>query len=250
MNIVKKFLDYFEANFSKPRISCWRTIYVNLRTLPFSQAINFPVRIYGRVKLANLSGRIQIPGGEVLRIGRNGAGYVNAPAGRLFIGEHGVLKVGKQVRFSQGCNIFVGNGATLEVGDYSTMGDNAKVICYRHITIGCHCDLTWETQTTDFNSHFIEDVDSSEILPIIKEVCIGDYCWIGNRSSVMPGTRLPNRTIVTSNSLLNKDYTLNLKSYSLIGGIPAKLLKTDVRRIYDTDRERQLMKNLCQVQKQ
>ena len=64
----------------------------------------------------------------------------------------------------------------------------------------------------------------------------------------MPGTKLPDRVIVTSNSLLNKDYTSSIPSYSLIGGIPAKLLRTNVRRIYELDRERDLLNSLCQVQ--
>ena len=43
---------------------------------------------------------------------------------------------------------------------------------------------------------------------------------------------------IESNSLLNKDYVTNdVKSYSLIGGIPAKLLAINVRRIYDPDNE-------------
>ena len=251
MNPFVKLFSYLEAKFGRPRLSIWRTLYANLRLLPFKQALHFPVRIYGRVMLTNLNGRIEITAHAKnvrLDIGRNIAGYVNTAPGRLYIADGATLRVGNEVKFSQGSNVCICKGACLEVGEYSTLGDNAKIICYRHIKIGKHSGLTWETQTTDFNSHFIEDCNTNQIYPIVKEVAIGDYCWIGNRTTVMPGTKLPDRGIVTSNSLLNKDYTSSIPSYSLIGGIPAKLLRTNVRRIYELDRERDLLNSLCQVQ--
>jgi len=66
---------------------------------------------------------------------------------------------------------------------------------------------------------------------LTKPVKIGDYCWIGNRSTIMPGTVLPERVIVAANSLLNKDYIeKGILPFSVIGGMPAKLLNTDIER--------------------
>lgn len=110
----------------------------------------------------------------------------------------------------------------------------------KRIILGEHTGLTWECQLTDFGSHFVQQIDGS-VPTIFKEVCIGDYCWIGNRTTVQPGTRLPNRTIVASNSLLNKDYTRTLAPHSLIGGMPARLLREGLTRIYDVEEERALL---------
>lgn len=229
-------INYLESKWSAPRLSILRTLWVNFRCLSLCRAFLLPIRIYGKVKLACLDGNIELPDGTKLEIGRNVAAYVNTCPGRLSILSGGTLRVGKGVKISQGVNILVHNDSLLEFGDYCTVGDNAKIICYNHISIGNHTDLTWETQTMDFNSHPIEQIGGG-ILQIISEIYIGNYCWIGNRSSVMPGTVLPDRIIVASNSLLNRDYSEIFQHNSLVGGIPSKLLKDGVRRIYEKDKE-------------
>ena len=52
----------------------------------------------------------------------------------------------------------------------------------------------------------------------------------------MPGVILPSYTVVASNSLVNKDFS-SLKPNSVIGGVPAKLIKEKYARVWDTDRE-------------
>ena len=64
-----------------------------------------------------------------------------------------------------------------------------------------------------------------------KPVSIGNFSWIGNRSTIGPGAKLPDYTIVASNSFVNKDFS------SLIGGIPAKLIREGWTRVWDTKRE-------------
>ena len=45
---------------STPKLNIVKTIYVNLRLLPFKQAIHLPIYIYGKVKLACLNGSAEI----------------------------------------------------------------------------------------------------------------------------------------------------------------------------------------------
>lgn len=92
----------------------------------------------------------------------------------------------------------------------------------------------------DFNSHFIEDSDGN-VQQIIKPIELGDYVWVGNSSTIMPGTRIPSWTIIASNSLCNKDYTTLIPSESIIGGTPAKLIRSGLHRIYDRAREQYLL---------
>lgn len=105
-----------------------------------------------------------------------------------------------------------------------------KIFCCQYISIGEMSEVTWESQVTNFNSHYIENMTTKQISNIIKPVHIGKRNWIGNRSPNMPGTYLPNNIIVTSNSLLNKDYLLlGIKESSLLGGMPARIIKQQVR---------------------
>lgn len=61
------------------------------------------------------------------------------------------------------------------------------------------------------------------------------------------GTKTPDYLIVASaNALLTKDYT-SLPPYSVIGGSPAKLLKSGVRRIYNSNMEQKINQFLKKI---
>lgn len=72
---------------------------------------------------------------------------------------------------------------------------------------------------------------------------IGNYCWIGNRCTISPGTILPDYTTVTSNSVVNKDFS-SLPAYPTIGGVPAKFIREGWTRVWDTAREQVYHKQL------
>lgn len=44
------------------RVNIIKTIYINFRCLPFSQAVYFPIIVYGSPKFHSLSGKISIEG--------------------------------------------------------------------------------------------------------------------------------------------------------------------------------------------
>ncbi|KZN44357.1 acyltransferase [Pseudoalteromonas luteoviolacea] len=56
---------------------------------------------------------------------------------------------------------------------------------------------------------------------IMKGVEIGQDCWIGYDSLLLPGTRLGNNTVVAAKSVLKGSYPDNV----LIAGNPAKVIK-------------------------
>ena len=53
-------------------------------------------------------------------------------------------------------------------------------------------------------------------------VIIGDYCWIGMGSVILPGVELGEYTIVQAGSVVKDSF---LEGYCVIGGNPAKLIK-------------------------
>lgn len=59
-------------------------------------------------------------------------------------------------------------------------------------------------------------------LSVKKEVIIGDYCWIGMNSVVLPGVTLGTRTIVAAGSVVTKSFP---DGFCVIGGSPAKIIK-------------------------
>lgn len=63
---------------------------------------------------------------------------------------------------------------------------------------------------------------------ILKKVSIGKYCWIGANSSIMPGVKLGNFTIVGAGSVVTKPFP---DGYCVIAGNPAKV-------IYELEKEK------------
>lgn len=78
MSIVRRILGSLEARLSQPRLSLWRTLYVNFRLLPFKEAVKLPIFIYGKVRLFILSGKVQFNSTiyrGMVKIGVNGDSF-------------------------------------------------------------------------------------------------------------------------------------------------------------------------------
>lgn len=59
-------------------------------------------------------------------------------------------------------------------------------------------------------------------ISVKKKVIIGNYCWIGMNSVILPGVTLGSRTIVAAGSVVTKSFP---QGYCILGGSPAKIIK-------------------------
>lgn len=96
----------------------------------------------------------------------------------------------------QSNNYIQGNGG-IYIGNYVTIARNVGIISGNH-------------DVYDHTKH------------INKEVRIGDFCWIGMNSMIMPGVILGPRTVVGAGSVVTKSFP---DGFCVIGGNPAKLIK-------------------------
>lgn len=56
---------------------------------------------------------------------------------------------------------------------------------------------------------------------IIAPVSIGNNCWIGARATILPGVTIGDFCVVAAGAVVTKD----VPDYSVVGGVPAKLIK-------------------------
>ena len=70
----------------------------------------------------------------------------------------------------------------------------------------------------DSNAHYLND-DKNE-----KPVFIKDNVWIGTRVTVLSGVTIGEGAVVGANSLVTKD----VPPYSLVAGVPARVIKEKV----------------------
>ena len=60
---------------------------------------------------------------------------------------------------------------------------------------------------------------------LLKNVLIGDNCFIGTNSLIMPGVHIGNECIIGAGSVVTKDVPDN----SIVAGNPARVIKTNVK---------------------
>ncbi len=106
------------------------------------------------------------------------------------------IYVGKNSKPGRPGSYFGGLG-TIRIGDYCRFGPNVGVLS---------------------SNHDLYDRDKNIPAPVV----IGDYCWIGMNSLVMPGVTLGPSTIVGGGSVVTHSFP---EGYVVIAGSPAKIIK-------------------------
>lgn len=215
-----------------------RSAYINFRLFPFKQAIAFPVLATRYTSIHSLKGRCHIEGKletGMIRFGFLHSNFLSWRDSRTHLNIEGDIVFKGKVGFGVGCTIEVTKGSKLVIGNNAQIGAKTKLICRKSIIIGENFRAAWETQIMDSNFHFVKSIESGEVKSRTSPVVIGNNNWLGNRSSVLPGTITPSFTIITSNSLCNKNYIDTVPQYSIIGGTPAKLIKTGYYRVLDKE---------------
>ena len=112
----------------------------------------------------------------------------------------------------------------ITIGNGVYIGHHAYFVAIDSITIGDGCVLSEYVYITD-NAHGLHP-DKGPIMnqPLESKgpVHIGRECFLGFRVSVMPGVTLGEHCVVGANSVVTRSFP----AYSMIAGMPAKLIKT------------------------
>lgn len=129
-------------------------------------------------------------------------------------------KVGKNVRICS--SVRIKGTSKLLIGDNTWIGHNCLIVCSSNITIGSNVDIApmcyIGTGTHEITPRSNKIAGNGYSLPIK----IADGCWLCVRSTILPGTQIDKKCIVAAGAVVKGSY----KSLSLIGGIPAKVIRT------------------------
>ena len=70
--------------------------------------------------------------------------------------------------------------------------------------------------------HDLKKIDLSQFrqISIVDDIKINDDCWLGYNVTITNGVNLGRGCVVLPNSLVNS----NFEDFSIIGGVPAKLI--------------------------
>lgn len=223
----------------------WKTIVTNFKVLPFRQAIHLPIVFFGNCELLLNKNSIEIQQPEenlkfgMIRIGNlwsNLHGW-NTQTKKTRLEVRGKLVFKGASFIGNGSLIYVDNNAKLTLGHRSFFTADVKIACYKEIYIDDFTRIAWESQIFDTNFHYIAD-EQGVVRGKCKGIHIGKYCWIGNRVSVMRGSKLSDWTTIGSNSLVSKD--ISDVENGTFAGTPVKLLKTGQKRVFNWQSELRL----------
>ena len=130
------------------------------------------------------------------------------------IGEH--VHVRPYVTVVNGNNIILGNNIVLRPGTQLHGGEKCKIIIEDNVLIAPDVFIT-------VNNHNYTDIS----IPIIKqdvsekEVIIKEGAWIGRGATILRGVTIGKNSVVAAGAVVTK----NVDDYSVVGGVPAKVIK-------------------------
>lgn len=216
-----------------------KTIVINFRLLPFKDAFHLPIIIYGSAELKIRRSKLIIIGKKqfgMLVLGRNDDVFVPTSSKSLFLILDSNIVIKGFVRVSPG-SVMRLDHTTIELGNNVVFGGGCKILSNRYICIGHDTWFAFGCIVCDTDYHYIEH--NGVIKNCTGEINIGDYCWIGNNTTIAKHTLLPNWTIVGSKSLVSKNFS-EYGEYLLIAGMPADIKKNKCKKIVDISFEKEL----------
>ena len=115
----------------------------------------------------------------------------------------------------------------LTIGDKVSIGEYSHITCTNRIVIG-NGVLTGRFVLITDNSHGNLTEEEADIPPLSREihskgpVFIGDNVWIGDKATILPNVTIGKGSIIAANAVVTKD----VPEYSVVAGVPARIIKT------------------------
>ena len=150
--------------------------------------------------------------------------YIRGDNNKLFIGKDtNVNQSSLGAVFSVSLK---GDGNEIGIGARAQIRGRADITAHggTRIIIGDDFGMTADTEIRSGDGHKMINMDG-EVYNKPQDIHIGNNCWLGMRGTIQKGVTLQNDTIVAKNSIVTKSFD---RDHIMIGGIPARIIKTDV----------------------
>ena len=110
----------------------------------------------------------------------------------------------------------------LNIGDHVSIGQGLHMTCAEQIVIEDNVTISSYVVITDI-SHSYENINVHQLKNdlITKPVSVGEYSLIGAGAKILPGVTIGKNCIIGANAVV----THSIPDYSIVAGIPAKVIK-------------------------
>ena len=138
---------------------------------------------------------------------------------RIFGAKVGKNTVIERIRLF---NLYRKGFSGLVIGDSCFLGDGVTLDLANKIKLENNVTLSLDTLVLTHTNVGYSDHPLQKFIPSIsKPVIFKNGCFVGVRSTILPGVVLGESSAVAASALVNTD----VPAFTLVGGIPAKLLK-------------------------
>lgn len=119
------------------------------------------------------------------------------------------------------------NSILLGCGTTTTGGVMCSAIEGTKVVIGADCMISQDVYISTGDGHGIID-DAGKRTNYSCDIEIGDHVWVGYRSIINKGVNIPVNCIIGAGSMVSKALNDELSPGCVVGGNPAKLIKSKI----------------------
>jgi acetyltransferase-like isoleucine patch superfamily enzyme len=148
----------------------------------------------------------------------NPSKYAEPFPGMIEIHKNSSIVAHAELYVISGCHITIVKGANLILGS-GFINRHCNIKCYERIEIGKNVIISENVTMWDSDVHKINNTQK-----ITSPIKIKNNVWIGANVTILKGGTIGEGAVIAAGTIVNKD----VKSNSLVGGIPAKILKENI----------------------
>jgi len=154
-----------------------------------------------------------------LFVKKSGFFYLGKP---IYIHGLSRLSIGNKVGIFPGLRLEILPNGFFSIGNNVSIGQNLHVVVKGDLSIGDSTIISGNVLITDLENRADQvNYRYSDREEIVKDVYIGNNCFIGYGAVILPGARLEDGCIVGANSVVKGHYHKN----SIVAGVPSKLIR-------------------------
>lgn len=195
-----------------------KTLLFNFHYFPFSTAIKLPVYVSPHVKFERLKGKVVL---HEIRSGCVRIGYQSGNAKTKWHNE-GLIEFLGNADLRGGCSVWA--RGHLKIGSEFTINTASALVAGNKVTIGSKVLLSSDITIIDSDFHQIYD-SSGVHINASSPIEIGDHVWMGYRSMVLKGSKIPSGSVVGAGSIVTKKFD---QENIILAGSPAMIKKENI----------------------
>jgi len=177
--------------------------------------------------VGNFKSRISRANGAIIEVGHRlamgdqptGLGFVSQGSYvSIQLGKDSKLTIDGRAWLADGVRLLLAKESWLVIGNGVVFDGDVRIACSTKITIGDEVRFGWGVTVMDSDFHSIDGA------PAGAPVRIERRAWIGVDAKIMKGVVIGEGAIVAAGSVVTRD----VAPATLVGGVPARLIKDDV----------------------